>query len=72
MFCGYVIDLFAPFPLDLLDFWEFCRPATQVTPSVSPVQDAAVSEHLRFMLPAKDQCNDADKDTLKTHPLSFH
>lgn len=72
MCCMFDIDLFAPFPLDLLDFWEFCRPATQVTPSVSPVQDAAVSEHLQFILPTKDQRTDADNDTLKTQPLSFH
>lgn len=72
MCCVYDIDLFAPFPLDLLDFWEFCRPATQVTPSASPVQEAAASEHLRFTLPAKNQYTDADKDTFKTHPLSFN
>lgn len=41
------IHLFAPFPPPLWDGWEFCRPATQVTPSASPARDAAVSEHLQ-------------------------
>lgn len=62
------VHLFASFPPHLLDVWEFCRTATQAAPSVSPVQDSAVSEHLYIK---QSQCTDTEKYTLKPHPLSF-
>lgn len=70
--CNTTASRFAPFPQLLLDGWDFCRPTTQATPSVSPVQDSAVSEHLQFMPPIKNECTDTSKDKLKTHPLPFH
>lgn len=41
--------LFVPFARHLLDDGEFYLPATLVTPSVSLVQDSAVTQHLEYM-----------------------